>query len=98
MKITALIIGSAISVCIENCNVLIFLESMQHDSISNNLHALRAQQNMKMRALIILSAIWRLGLKPQAITCRPYGTSPSGTTGNSPAIYCRVVETMFIFI
>ena len=31
---------------------------------SNNLHALRAQQNMKMRALIIVSAIFRLGLKP----------------------------------
>jgi len=30
----------------------------------NNPHALRAQQNMKMRALIIISAICRLGLKP----------------------------------
>ena len=28
--------NSPISVCIENCNVLICLESMQYDSISNN--------------------------------------------------------------
>ena len=45
-------------------------------------------------ALIIVSAIFRLGLKPQAIICRPHGTSPIGATDNSPAIYCRVTGTM----
>ena len=60
----------------------------------NRKHFIRLHHLNKKQALIIVSAICRPGLKPQAITCRPYGTSPSGTTGNSPAIYCRVDERM----
>jgi len=50
-----------------------------------------------LRYYRLVDSFWILQVEG-AITCRPYGTSPSGTTGNSPAIYCRGVGTMFVFI
>jgi len=34
-----------------------------------------------------------LGLKPQAIICRPYGTSPSGTTCGFSRTYISVLNS-----
>ena len=47
-----------------------------------------------VESMIIVSAICHQGLKPLAIINLQDGKSPIGATDNSPAIYCRVAETM----